>query len=143
MRTTTTRLSPILALFSLLFLTRCTGVVGESGFDGGDPISGDGGHNGGATGGRGLGGTTGTGSGGGPGNGTAARAQGAARRGRARDRDALRRAGAAADPLRQLPRATPVNGAPMPLVNLANLIAPSSSDPTQTFAAARAGPASS
>ena len=135
MRTTAARLSPILALFSLFFLTRCSGVVGESGLPG-DPISGDGGSgdNGGGAGARGLGGTIVTGSGGNAGNGIGGAGQGAGGGG-------VVASGIPCDVQALLQTrcvmchaSPPVNGAPMPLVSFANLIAASFVDPTKTFA---------
>jgi hypothetical protein len=135
MRTTAARLSPILALFSLFFLTRCSGVVGESGLPG-DPISGDGGSddNGGGAGASGLGGTIVTGSGGNSGSGTGGAGQGAGGGG-------VVASGIPCDVQALLQTrcvmchaSPPVNGAPMPLVSFANLIATSSVDPTKTFA---------
>jgi cytochrome c5 len=131
MRTTAARLFPILALFSLFFLTRCTGVVGEGGLPG-DPISGDGGSgdNGGSAGATGLGGTIVTGSGGSSGSGTGGAGGGSVvASGLPCDVQALLQTRCV-----MCHASPPVNGAPMPLVNFANLIAASFVDPTKTFA---------
>jgi hypothetical protein len=119
-------------LFSLFFLTRCSGVVGESGLPG-DPISGDGGSGDSGGGASGLGGTIVTGSGGGPGGSTGGAGAGAGggtvASGLPCDVQALLQTRCV-----MCHASPPVNGAPMPLVNFAHLIAASFVDPTKTFA---------